>query len=126
VYYSILTSLPQPIVAVPAFLLVRGAAQRHAQLLLLLLAAVAALGASCDPPVTTSTEISRERAIEIARKEVSFQADSVDAVQSTLEDQRVWRVTFKGRLPDQPPGLFETVRVDIDARTGEIVSASRP
>ena len=41
--------------------------------------AVAALGALCDPP-TKSTEISRERAIEIARQEVSLDADSVEAV----------------------------------------------
>jgi hypothetical protein len=36
----------------------------------------------------------------------------------------VWRVTFKGRLPDQPPGLFETRVFEIDVRTGEIVAGS--
>ena len=54
-----------------------------------------------------------------ARKSPST-PDSVDAVQTTVEKRSVWRVAFKGRLPDQPPGLFETVSVDINARTGEI------
>ena len=83
------------------------------------------MGALCDP-VGSQTQISRDRAIEIARKDITFKPDSVDAVQTTVEKRPVWRVTFKGRLPDQPPGLFETVSVDIDARTGEIVSASMP
>jgi hypothetical protein len=103
----------------------RDTAQRHARFLLFLLAAVAALGASCDPPVT-STEISRERAIEVARKTVTLEPDSVEAVRVTSQGRAVWRVTFKGRLPDQPPGLFETRIVEIDARTAEIVGASMP
>lgn len=85
--------------------------------------AVAAMGALCDPPAK-STEISRERAIEIARQEVNLKADSVDAVRATSQGRAVWRVTFKGRLPDQPPGLFETHIIEIDVRTGKIVSAS--
>jgi len=94
------------------------------------------MGALCDPqakpparPTTeiAPTEISRERAIEIARKEVDLKADSVEAVRATSEfpgGQDVWRVTFKGRLPDQPPGFFETRVVEIDVRTGKVVSLS--
>jgi len=95
------------------------------------------MGALCDPPAQppaqppteiTPTEISRERAIEIARKrkEVTFPPDSVEAVQvkSELGGRAVWRVTVKGRLPDSPPLLFETRIFEIDVRTGEIVSAS--
>ena len=85
--------------------------------------AVAAMGALCDPPAK-STEISRERAIEIARQEIHFSANSVEAVRATSMGRDVWRVTFKGRLPDQPPDLFETRIFEIDVRTGEIVSAS--
>jgi hypothetical protein len=95
----------------------------RAQLLLLPVVAVATLGALCDPPAK-SAEISRERAIEIARQEVNIDADTVEAVKVTSEGNAVWRVTFKGRLPDQPPGLFETRIVEIDARTGKIVSLS--
>jgi hypothetical protein len=42
-----------------------------------------------------------------------------------LEGRPAWQVTLKGRLPGQPPGLFETAIVEIDRRIGEIVSLSR-
>jgi hypothetical protein len=93
--------------------------------------AAAAIGARCDTPSdkpqSTPTQITRERAIEIARQGLSFSPDSVDAVQTTSEAPgrpAVWRVTLKGRLPDQPPGLFETRIFDIDVKSGKIVSAS--
>ena len=90
--------------------------------------AVAAMGALCDPkppaPPAKPTEITRERAIEIVRPQVQFKADTVEAVRATSMGREVWRVTFKGRLPDQPPDLFETRVFEIDVRTGEIVSAS--
>lgn len=71
-------------------------------------------------------EISRERAIEIARGQVSFQPASVTAVLTTSSRRRVWRVTLRGRLPGQPPLLFETVSVEVDRRNGDIVSIARP
>lgn len=110
-----------------------------ARCVLVLAMAVAALGARCDtqtkqnppanqtPPTPQTTEVSRERAIEIARQEVKFTPESIDAVRATSEGPghpAVWRVTVKGRLPDQPPGLFETRIFEIDVRTGEIVGAS--
>jgi uncharacterized membrane protein YkoI len=90
--------------------------------LLIPLAAIAASGVVCNP--NKSTDITRDRAIEIARPEINFTADSVEAVQATSEGRSVWRVTFKGRLPDQPPGLFETRIIEIDARSGKIISVS--
>ena len=84
--------------------------------------AVAATGALCNP--IRSTDIGRERAIEIARQEVQFTVDSAEAIQTTSEGRAIWRVTIKGRLPDQPPGLFETRIFDIDAQSGKIVSLS--
>ena len=98
------------------------------QFVLLLPAAIAAMGGMCDPveKQTQKTPITRDRAIEIARKDLAFKPDSVEAVQTTEDQRAIWRVTFKGRLPDQPPGLFETTTVDVDAGTGEIVSASMP
>jgi hypothetical protein len=98
-------------------------AVRRGRPVLLLVVALASLGSLCDPPAR-ATEISRERAIEIASREVSFDADSVEAVQVTSAGRPVWRVTFKGRLPGQPPELFETLIVEIDRRTEEIVSLS--
>jgi uncharacterized membrane protein YkoI len=96
---------------------------RLGRALLLTAIAFASLGALCDPPAK-ATDITRERAIEIARKEVNIPGESVEAVQVASEGRTLWRVTIKGRLPDAPPGLFETRIVDIDARTGEIVSMS--
>ncbi len=86
------------------------------------------MGALCEPvgKQDKQPDINRDRAIEIARKEVTFKPDNVEAVLTTAEQRSVWRVTFKGRGLDQRPGLSEMVSVDIDARTGEIVSASMP
>ena len=72
-----------------------------------------------------ASEVSREQAIEIARLEVSFEPDSVDAVLSTSATPPVWRVTFRGRLPGQPEGLFETLIVEVDASSGDVVSIGR-
>ena len=88
------------------------------------LLAFAGLTACADLPATA--EITREHAIEIARKQVSFEPDRIDAVPTTAGVTPVWRVTLRGRLPGQPPELFETVVVDVDRRTGNIVSIARP
>ena len=75
---------------------------------------------------TTTVEISREHAIEIARKEISFAPDRIGAVRALSGMTPVWRVTLSGRLPGQPAELFETVVVEVDRRSGEIVSIARP
>ena len=71
-------------------------------------------------------EITRERAIELARQQITFSPDRIDALKTTSDERPVWRVTLRGRLPGQPPGLFETRMVEVDRRTGEIVSVARP
>jgi hypothetical protein len=91
---------------------------------LLALAVFVSLAPMCAGP--SSLELTRDRAIEIARSHVSFTPDTIDAMQATSGTRNVWRVTFRGRLPGQPPGLFETAIVEIDRLTGEIVSLSRP
>ncbi len=88
------------------------------------LAPLALVAVTC-PAGPVESQISREEAIEIARQVVSFQHDSVDAVKSTSDERAVWRVTFTGRLPGQPPGLFETIIVEVDATSGEVVSIAR-
>ena len=90
---------------------------------ILYLAAVISLAATCAGP--SQAEISREHAIEIARPHVSFQPDSIDAERGTSARRPVWRVTFRGRLPGQPPGLFETIIIEVDRQSGEIVSIAR-
>ena len=88
-----------------------------------LIAAILALAIACAGP--SETEITRDRAIEIARQQISFQPDNIDAVRTTANERRVWRVTMRGRLPGQPPGLFETAVVTIDRSSGEVVSIAR-
>ena len=71
------------------------------------------------------SQVTREQAIEIARQEVSFEPESTEAVLTTSDEREVWRVIFRGRLPGQPPGLFETMVVEVDANSGEVVSIVR-
>ena len=89
---------------------------------IVLVAAAFSVAATCGP----RTAINRERAITIARSQVSFTPDSVEAQLTTTGGASIWRVTFRGRLPDQPPPLFETVVVEVDAQSGRIVSVERP
>lgn len=79
--------------------------------------------ACAHPP--QGMEITRERAIEIARPQARFAATSIDVVKATVRGRPIWRVTLRGSLPGQPPGLFETRVVEIDRRSGEIVSVAR-
>lgn len=91
---------------------------------ILLLAPWMVLTTACIHPSHT-TEISRGRAVEIARAQVSFPPDSIEAIRTTSAGRAVWRITFRGRLSGQPPPLFETVLVEIDRRSGEVVSLAR-
>jgi Peptidase propeptide and YPEB domain len=106
----------------------RDIARPHARCFFTVALAVASMGAFCEPltnsPSNQQTKpetISRERAIEIARQEVRETTDTVEAIQTTTQGRVIWRVTFKRRLLDAPPGLFETRIVEIDAGTGELI-----
>lgn len=70
-------------------------------------------------------EISRKQAIEIARKQVSFQPKSIKAIKTTADKRAVWRVTFRGEAigPARPMG--EITIIDVDRLNGEIVSISK-
>jgi hypothetical protein len=72
-----------------------------------------------------ATEITRDRAVDIARSQVSFTPSSVDVVKASAGGRPIWRVTIRGRLPGQPPELFETRIVEIDRVTGVVVSVAR-
>ena len=85
---------------------------------------VATLLAACGH--FASTEITREHAIELAKHELSFQPDQIEAIRAFSGVTPVWRVTLRGRLPGQPPGLFDTWVIELDRRTGDIVSIARP
>ena len=70
-------------------------------------------------------EISRERAIEIARPHVKFQPKSVKAEKIRERDRRVWRVTFRGEPPGQGSVMGEVMIISIDRVTGDIVSLAQ-
>ena len=90
----------------------------------LLLAALVTilLHACAAAPRDAEDEISRERAIEVARGHLEFEAQAVEAEKVTDEGRPVWRVTFRGEPigPGHPMG--EVLIVLVDRRTGEVVS----
>lgn len=84
-------------------------------LLLALVALACASGAKDE-------EISRERAIELARQHLTFEAKSAEAEEATEQGRPVWRVTFRGREANPPDTIGEVLIVAIDRKTGELVT----
>jgi hypothetical protein len=95
---------------------------RHSAVVLVL---AVGLTATACARATNSVELSRESAITIARQQVSFNPSTIEARKGTSGSTPVWRITLRGRLPGQPPMLFETRVVEIDRRTGAVVSVAR-
>jgi hypothetical protein len=91
--------------------------------LALVLLALTGLAATCGEP---SRDITAERAIEIAKAQATFPVDTVRADRTTEQGRPVWRVTLRGRPagPDMPE-LRPILIVDVDRRSGEIVSLSK-
>jgi outer membrane lipoprotein-sorting protein len=89
---------------------------------------VAASACSSSPTSPTSPElpngISRERAIDIARQQVSFTPTSVDVATDTVQGQPTWAVTFRAS-DGSHGGLGQFMKVWVDRRSGEIVSLAR-
>jgi hypothetical protein len=79
--------------------------------------------AGCARP--PAREIGRDRAVAIARSQIGFQPSNIDAVKASAAGRPIWRVTIRGRLPGQPPELFETRIIEIDRVSGAIVSIAR-
>ncbi len=87
-------------------------------------------GAQTKPPSAQESqparkEISRERAIEIARERVDFKPKSARAVKAIEDKRKVWRVTFRGEPISKVHPMGETMIVSVDRFTGEIVSVSK-
>ena len=89
------------------------------------LAFVALLTAACAT-AARPVELPRDRAIETARAQVRWSPFETTAVRTRAAGRSIWRVTLKGRLPGQPPELFETAVVEIDAVTGAVVRIAKP
>lgn len=80
--------------------------------------------ACAHPPRTT--EITRDRAIALAKAQVKFEPFDVKAQRARRNGRSLWRVELKGRLPGQPPMLFETAVVEIDTVSGGVVTIKKP
>src|SRR5262249_23580012 len=64
-----------------------------------------------------SKEITRERAIEIARPQVKFQPKSITAEKATDNGRAVWRVTFRGEPVTQVHPMAEIMIVNVDRQS---------
>ena len=82
-----------------------------------------ASGCSSSPGTspTSRNGISRERAIEIAREQVTFAPTSIEAAADTVEGRATWAVTFRAADASHG-GLGQFMMVWVDRRTREIVS----
>ena len=87
---------------------------------LYLVFAVAMLSA-CAGTVTSPTEVTRDRAIEIARQHVSLEPTSVEATMESRQGKQVWVVTFH-RADGSHGGLGQFAEVTVDRSTGEVVT----
>ena len=87
-----------------------------------LLFAVALTVLSCtDAATRPSRDITRERAIEIARQHVTFEPTSTEATAAVRERKQVWVVTFR-RADGTHGGLGQLMEVTIDRQTGTVTS----
>lgn len=91
--------------------------------LLALLAALLAAAAllSCSSAPSDDSGISRERAIEIARQQLEFEAREVEAERAEEGGRPVWRVTFRGEPVGPTHPMGEILIVAVDRETGEVV-----
>ncbi|NNE06089.1 MAG: PepSY domain-containing protein [Xanthomonadales bacterium] len=89
--------------------------------LFLLLMSVTLSAQACKTP--GQGLISRQEAIEIARKEISFEPKSVETAQSTFDGVPAWEVMLRNTSEPDPRG--SVVFVTIDARSGKILALAR-
>lgn len=72
-----------------------------------------------------TNEISRERAIEIAKPHASFPIGRVEAEKAISDGRPVWRVRLQSEPEKSQPLLKETVVVEVDRATGSVVSVGK-
>jgi hypothetical protein len=78
---------------------------------------------ACSSPISPTSEITRERAIELARHQVSFEPTSAAADMDSRQGRPVWVVTFR-RADGSHGGLGQFAEVTLDRRTGELVTVA--
>lgn len=81
------------------------------------------VAATCS---TAPREVTRDRAIAIARAHATFDVASAEAARDSDGGRPVWRVTLRGKpaSPDHPL-LRPILIVLIDRRTGEVISVAK-
>ena len=89
----------------------------------LVLPVLVALGCPAGAP---EPQVGEEQAVDVARRQVLFEAESVEAELAAGEDPPVWRVTLRGRLPGQSVFEFEEATVTVDAVSGDVVGVQQP
>lgn len=96
--------------------------RKNAVLLVLPLIAFALLAACASG--SGGEEISKERAIELARQHIQMDPERIEAVKKTSEDGRpIWEVTFFAKgVTATNPGHVEVIQ--LDRKTGEMVSVA--
>ena len=94
--------------------------------------AIAGVGVRTNPPFNfkqrsqpARKEISRERAIEIARERRDFKPKSVRAVRMIEDNHKVWRVTIYGEPFGKLLPIGGTMMVSVDRLNGKILSFSK-
>lgn len=89
------------------------------------LAGVSLAGFAATCP-STAVEISRDRAIDIARTHATFEIASIETAQATENGRPVWRVTLQGKpLSPDHPALRPTIIVYLDRQSGEVISIAK-
>jgi hypothetical protein len=106
------------------FACLRLRAQLHFVLLVATLAAVSGCSSTAPTSPTSPTGISRERAIDIARQQITFTPTSIDIATDTVKGHATWAVTFLAS-DGSHEGLGQFMKVWVDQTTGEIVSLAR-
>jgi hypothetical protein len=78
---------------------------------------------ACSSPTSPTSEITRDRAIDLARQHVSFEPTSTAADKDSRQGRPVWVVTFR-RADGSHGGLGLFAEVSLDRRTGELVTVA--
>ena len=73
------------------------------------------------PGAAPQPQVDEEQAVAVARRQVLFEPEAVEAEMDADASPPVWRVTLRGRLPGASLFAFEEATVTVDAVTGDVI-----
>ena len=79
---------------------------------------------SC-PGGSVEPRVDEAQAVDIARRQVLFEPETVETEMLADQQPPVWHVTLRGRLPGQSVFQFETATVRVDAVSGDVLGVDR-